>query len=511
MDPAAGYVTDLGYVKTYTRELAPSIQQMAMCVAGKRSSPLAPAFSKVELGCGYGLSLLMDAASHPQASFIGVDINPVHTNWASALARDAGLSNITFLDRAFSDDLASVLPELDFIGMHGVWSWICQSNRTAILDLIQQLLKAQGIVMVSYNSLPGWSVKRALRELLMRKFLSLKGSTESRIMSSLAFARTCRDLKAPLFATYPVLSAELDQIATMPLSYIAHEYFNLDWTNYYQYEVAESFCEIGLEFAASGQILDNSEPLSFAKASIELLDQVAPAERETLKDVLLNRSFRFDLYASPAPSQPWGELAKTLMASHFLSVTTDVGVIQRYVTPDAERWTLPPSTFQAILACLAGPPKSGADILTEFATRSPAPEHLLRALVLLLGCGAISVTLDPRHEVKRAECAAKINMAVIKRTLQGEKLLHLLSPIDGLAYDVSVQDQIFLAANLMGKDPISYSHRAIKGGSAGLVVNGATITDDAEIVREIERRYGEFQSKVAPLLSRLGILQGRVH
>ena len=57
------------------------------------------------------------------------------------------------------------LPEFDFIGLHGVWSWVSPENQKIIINFIRKKLKVGGVVYISYNTLPGWLQMIPLREL----------------------------------------------------------------------------------------------------------------------------------------------------------------------------------------------------------------------------------------------------------------------------------------------------------------------------------------------------------
>ena len=175
MDWAQGYVTEINYTRGYYRELNPLLQSFVLATTGRHPPSLRQPFTKVELGCGYGVSLLLEAAAHPHAQFYGIDINPNHISWAKHLAAEAQLDNVHFLEIGFADLLESSILELEFIGMHGVWSWVSQSNRDLIVDFLKRRLKSGGVAMISYNVLPGWSAHQGLRELLMRKFNATSG------------------------------------------------------------------------------------------------------------------------------------------------------------------------------------------------------------------------------------------------------------------------------------------------------------------------------------------------
>lgn len=505
MDQASGYVTDLGYVKAYAPEFAASRWRWAQVSAGRPPLDIRQNFTKADLGCGYGLALLMDAAIYPQAEFIGVDINPTHTRWATDIAAEAGLTNIRFLQRPFAVELAQELPATDFICMHGVWSWVSGDNRKILCQLIQQTLTPHGEVALSYNVLPGWSVKRALRELLMRKFLSTPGSTPERIAVAIEYAKQCREASAPLFTFYPELSSELDSIAAQPRNYVAHEYFNVDWTNFYQYEVATSFNEMGLRFAGSAQVLDNLEKLSFGHASIKILNQVAPDQRETLKDVLLNRSFRYDIYTAQTESFSWDQVKIALCNSQFLSLGPS-NTLPKYLTPDAQAWTLSSTEVEALAASLQLQPHSGRQLAKDFNAEGERLDRLCHSLLLLLGAGAISAVVESPDQTERVTRARRLNAAILNRSIRGDQVHVLLSPVDGLGHEASLIDQFFIAALMMGKDPVSYALRGLRAAGLGLSNQGKLVSDADAMVREVEKRLTAFQSQKQPMLKQLAII-----
>jgi tRNA G46 methylase TrmB len=112
-----------------------------------------------ELGCGYGLTTLVLAASNPQMSFVGVDFNPTHIVAATALVESARLCNVRFLEASFDELLESRfanLGEFDIIALHGIYSWVAPSVRRAIVKFADATLKTGGVLYVSYNAAPGW-------------------------------------------------------------------------------------------------------------------------------------------------------------------------------------------------------------------------------------------------------------------------------------------------------------------------------------------------------------------
>src|SRR5262249_10870194 len=119
----------------------------------------------LELGFGQGLSLNIHAAACP-GEYWGVDLIPAHVanaaDLASASGADLRLFNQSFQDLAARDDL----PQFDVVGFHGVWSWISDDDRKAVISVLDRHLAPGGVCYVSYNSVPGWSPVAPLRHLM---------------------------------------------------------------------------------------------------------------------------------------------------------------------------------------------------------------------------------------------------------------------------------------------------------------------------------------------------------
>ena len=138
--------------------------------------------SIAEVGCGTGYTGSVLAAGNPNARVLGLDYNPAHIAEARSMAAAAGLENIQFIDA----DIAELhgaeldrLPEFDLITVHGVWSWVSDAVRDGILRLIRTRLKPGGIVMISYNSMPGAAsalgLSRLVRDAMLRADNDLEG------------------------------------------------------------------------------------------------------------------------------------------------------------------------------------------------------------------------------------------------------------------------------------------------------------------------------------------------
>ena len=136
-DWTSGYVTDIGYTYGYYNELNPNRASLAFLNAGYM-----PPSSGVhcELGYGQGLSVNIHSAASGSAWY-ATDFNPSQAAFAQSLAYATG-ADAHLTDEPFADFCnCSDLPDFDSIGLHGIWSWISDENRSSLLTSFVANLK----------------------------------------------------------------------------------------------------------------------------------------------------------------------------------------------------------------------------------------------------------------------------------------------------------------------------------------------------------------------------------
>lgn len=129
--------------------------------------PPAPATARVlEIGCAAGGNLLPMAARLPDATFVGIDRSARQVARAQAHIAALGLANVqvSCLDLC---DAPADWGSFDYIIVHGVYSWVPAAVRDALMALVGRHLSEAGIAYISYNTLPGWHLHGAIRELML--------------------------------------------------------------------------------------------------------------------------------------------------------------------------------------------------------------------------------------------------------------------------------------------------------------------------------------------------------
>jgi len=141
----------------------PAVMAASALLGGLRAAELATA-RILEIGCSSGHHILPIAAAFPDASFTAIDISTSAIQQAKALANRAGIGNVQF-HNANILTWSNHSEPFDYIIAHGFFSWVDDEAKIALLRLCHDSLSENGIAMISYNTLPGWSLRMPLRDI----------------------------------------------------------------------------------------------------------------------------------------------------------------------------------------------------------------------------------------------------------------------------------------------------------------------------------------------------------
>jgi SAM-dependent methyltransferase len=295
------YVTDVPYVRAFEPDLSPLRLRLVAALNGLAPPPAAD-FDYCELGSAHGDTTATLAAAYPRARFVGVDINSDHIASSKKLAARGDLANIRFLLDDFEDLVRADIPAFDFITAHGVLSWISPKKRAALVAFAAAKLKPGGLLLVTYNALPGWAPVEPLRQLIAGRAALVEGDSLARAKEGVSFARRMSELGAEYFSANPATREMLEKMAKLGLAYVAHEYLHAHWCPMYFAQVASEMAAGGLHFV--GQL-----PLYLNYRDLAVPERLAPvfagvADRvtfESLKDFALNEYFRRDVFVKGHP------------------------------------------------------------------------------------------------------------------------------------------------------------------------------------------------------------------
>lgn len=227
-DWTAGYVADVGYTFGYYAELNPLRVNLAFLNAGLVPPQIGTA---CELGFGQGVSTNLHAAASV-TQWHGTDFNPSQASFAQELGQASG-ADVKLYDEAFDAFChRDELPEFDYIGLHGIWSWVSDANRKVVVDFIHRKLKVGGVLYISYNTQPGWAAMVPMRDLLTEhaEVMGADGAgIVSRIDGALGFVDQLFAANPKYAVANPHIADRVAKIKEQNRHYVAHEYFNRDW------------------------------------------------------------------------------------------------------------------------------------------------------------------------------------------------------------------------------------------------------------------------------------------
>jgi len=508
-DWTAGYVADIGYTFGYYSELNPLRLQLAFLNAGL----VAPATGAAcELGFGQGLSVNVHAAASVSQWF-GTDFNPAQAGFAQELAAVSGAGARLF-DQSFAEFCdRSDLPEFDYIGLHGTWSWISDENRAVIVDFVRRKLKVGGVFYISYNTQPGWATTVPMRDLLTEHG-EVMGAPGQGILSRIDGAL---DFAEKLFATNPIYARANPQVAErlkaikgQNRNYVAHEYFNRDWLPMSFARMAEWLVPAKLNFACSAHYLDYFSAGYLTAEQQAFLKEIPDAMfGETVRDFMVNQQFRKDYWVRGARRLNPLEQAEGLRRQPVMLVQHRADVSLK-VKGALGEVTLHEAVHGPILDALADhQPKTLGQIEQAVKDKALVFAQVVQAVMMLIGAGSLAALQDGAVTAKAQKQTDKLNAFLCDKARGGSDNNCLASPVTGGGVGVGRFQQLFLLAKTRDKkQPAEWAQfvwqvLAVQGQK--IVKDGKTLETAEENLNELTAQAQAFADKQMPILKALGI------
>lgn len=508
-DWAAGYVADIGYTYGYYRELNPLRLDLALLDSGLVPQKVNTA---CELGFGQGMSINLHAAA-TGVSWWGTDFNPAQAGFAQELATGSG-ADVRLFDQAFAEFCARPdLPEFDFIGLHGIWSWISDENRAAIVEFLRRKLRVGGVLYISYNTQPGWATMVPLRDLLTEHAASLGAPGHgivSRIDGALAFAEKLMATKPQFAQVYPQVGQRLNSLKAQSRTYLAHEYFNRDWLPSSFARMAEWLEPAKLDFAGSAHYLDHVDALHLSADQDALLREIPDAGfRQTVRDFCVNQQFRRDYWVKGARRLNPVDKARALRAQRLILVKPR-GDVSLSVTGSLGKAALQEDVYGPILDLLSDHiPRSLGQIEEALAGKINL-SRLVQAALVLCAMETLEVVQEGSAIAQVRPRCDTLNAHVMQKARGGKDISYLASPVTGGGVTVGRVEQLFLLALRQGtQNPAEWAQfawRTFSSQQQRLVKEGKQLESVEENLAELSAQAHAFAEKRLPVLKALQLV-----
>lgn len=319
-------------------------------------------FRLTELGCGDGANLLPLAFYDSGSNFIGIDSSKVELDRAHEGVRCLGLENIHLVLKDVRELGPMDFASSDYVIAHGLYSWVPEDVRDAILTFCRQSLTPPGLAYISYNAQPGWATRRLVRETLLRARSVREAAVEDKAEKAIEVATNLlEDLPSRDYAFSVLLAEELERVRNGKPGYVFHEYLADVNEGFWLREFVERARRNGLDYVADGQFCrwegHVSAELKAALAKRDL-DRI---EQEEATDLLGNRYFRASILCladAPRESTSHRELLEEVHIATSLCAKSDPfepteGVVERFLSKDGPEVTLDASITKAAVVLLA--------------------------------------------------------------------------------------------------------------------------------------------------------------
>ncbi len=509
LDWTSGYVADIGYTYGYYLELNPLGLKLAFLNNGFAFPECRTA---CELGFGHGVSTNIHAAAS-LTEWYGTDFNPAQAWFAKELSKVSSL-NSKLYDDSFAEFAArNDLPDFDFIGLHGIWSWISDENRSVIVDFIRKKLKVGGVLYISYNTMPGWSAFAPIRH-LMTEHADVIGAEGhgiiKRIDGAIEFAEKLLATN-PLYArANPNIAERVKKLNSQDRHYQAHEYFNEDWHPMHFATMVKWLSSAKLDYACSANYIDHIDALNLTTEQQLFLNEIPDVTfRQSVRDFMVNQQFRKDYWIKGARRITALEQTEGLRLQKVILVNYRKDISLK-VSGALGEATLSESIYNPILDSLSDyKPKTLGQLEHALRNKGISFSQLLQAVMVLTGSGHLFAAQDDIVIGKAKQHTLKLNTYLINKARGSSDISFLASPVTASGIPVSRFQQLFLLALNDGKKQPAelaefvWSILAIQGQK--ILKDGKTLETEVENLAELTEQAIVFIGKQFPILKALQV------
>ena len=306
--------SELGYKSMPFPYTTPATLEAYAALVGV-SAPNPKTARVLELGATYGGNIISQALFNPDATFVGIELSQEQVEKGNEVIANAGLTNVSLIQ----SDIASIGSEIgtfDYIIAHGVYSWVDDGVKDALLRLIDEHLAEDGIAYISYNTYPGWHTMEEVRQLMM---FSNRDKTQFNHKEKVLHGKTIGSIVGSQILKYDNLKERnskflgaLRSVMQKDEYYVGHDHLEPNNDPVYFYQFNDHLEAHNLAYLCDAD-LTLSMVRSFDADIADTLDKLALNDhvaQEQYLDFMLDTTFRKSIICK---------------AKHAESVTYDMG------------------------------------------------------------------------------------------------------------------------------------------------------------------------------------------
>ncbi len=245
----------------------------------------------LEIGCSTGGNILPIAMRYPKAEFVGIDPAEKEIDIAKDATKQLGVKNAEF-HAIPAEQIDAKFGKFDYIICHGVFSWIPDVARIAIMKTCQDHLSENGLAVISYNCKPGWNFLNTVFELSLFHTRNIRDPHLS-IQQSRQAIHFIADNAIGNSSYTEYFKNHADQLGDRADHYIFHEHLSPDNRALYFREFMDTAKDHNLNYVCETND-SYSDDLSYFKPDARkfLMTVNDRVERDQYIDYLISRQFR---------------------------------------------------------------------------------------------------------------------------------------------------------------------------------------------------------------------------
>jgi trans-aconitate methyltransferase/methyltransferase-like protein len=268
------------------------------CLFGLET-PAADRARVVELGCASGGNIIPLAARFPNARFVGIDLSQRQVGDGRKRVEALGLQNIEIRQ----GDLANVRlsgEEFDYVICHGVFSWVPSDTQDRILEICADGIAPNGLAAISYNVLPGWHLRRAVRDICIHH-VGTEGTPRERVAGARKILAQIAEGVSDNEPYGLLLRREAERIAQLPASYVLGEFLAPDNHPMHFHEFVARTEKHGLMYLCEGNLASSISESLFpdTERRLRAMSGASAFDVEQYKDFFTGRPFRRSVLTKP--------------------------------------------------------------------------------------------------------------------------------------------------------------------------------------------------------------------
>ncbi len=303
---------------------------------------------------------------------------------------------------------------------------------------------AGGLVYNSYNTLPGWATVAPIHHLVMETARRSSSDSVGVMEQTLKTLSALIQNNSMFIKHNPGLKGRLELMEKQDKTYLAHEFANEGWQPLYVTEAIANFAEAKLTYIGSANLLENRLDLSVPNA-LRAIVRAAPddAMRELLKDYIVNKQFRRDLYIKGPQTLALREKRQRFNDTPFAKTLMTKNVPETFQLPIGEA-TPKKENLAAIMSALDDEVRTGGELIDFGKKEGMSDAEVVLLMLMLINAGTIAPARADYDNVDRAP-SHRINQAVMELSLASDTHRFLASPVIGSALGTTFIDRILAA------------------------------------------------------------------